>query len=104
METNQKIVKDIKKIFVRFLKEYGVEEDFKKILKVSDDLEFNKYLEGMYPDCFISYIFLLLDTPEQAKFWVKVDEDWLKILEMYKKLAEEEKQLIRFFSSKLFVK
>ncbi len=68
---------EYKKIFINFLRKNKIEKEFKKILKTSGNLDFNEYLEELFPDDFISGIFPFLDTPEQIEFWSDIDDEWM---------------------------
>ena len=75
MDTNVQRSEFIKKIFAKFLKANQVDDEFKRYLSISDNSEFDKYLDEVQPIYYVSNIFWYLDNDEQAIFWVKIDKD-----------------------------
>ena len=76
METNVQRIEFIKKIFAKFLKANQIDDEFKRYLGISDNSEFDKYLDEVQPIFYVSNIFWYLDNDEQAIFWVKIDNKW----------------------------
>lgn len=76
METNVQRSEFIKKIFAKFLKANQVDDEFKRYLGISDNSEFNKYLDEVQPIYYVSNIFWHLENDEQAIFWVKIANKW----------------------------